>query len=103
MNEELKKILSKLDSIEKRIQNLEERMDKLSEEWEIEELPPRQKEVLDFLMEHPEGLGVWDIAKARNISYSGSYQLLKKLQEKKLVEERWDSKGHSKKFYPKIK
>jgi len=103
MGEELEKILSKLESIEKRMERLEERIDKLSEEWEIEDIPPKQKEILDFLMEHPDGLGVWDIAKARNVSYSAAYQLLKKLQEKKLVEERWNSKGYSKKYYPKIK
>ena len=98
----LYKIDEKIDKIDDRLERLEDKIDRLNKEWEIEELPPKQKEILDFLKEHPEGLGVWDLAKANDIPYSDCYMMLKELKKKGLVEER-RSKGYSWKYYPKIK
>lgn len=65
-------------------------------------LTRREREALKLVSkEGSEGYGVWELAKARDISYPAAYTLLEKLKEKGYLREEWEKKGNKKKFFPK--
>lgn len=122
-------IVGKLDNLTVKVNNLNSKIDDLADESktrkkdvkflkeEIEEikksthpeedrtdLTPKQEDIYeDYILSRPEGVGVWDIAEEKDVSYSAGYKILEQLKEKGYIEEVWEKKGNKKKYKPKKK
>lgn len=94
-----------LDEIRRDVNSLKKDVDEIKKEigkgLHDSVLTPKQEEVFDYLLENPDGIGVWDLAEERGISYSAGYKMLEELKEKGFLEDEWEVKGNRKKYKPK--
>jgi len=104
MNEQMMKEMQK--EIEGMRKDFEERFKKIEvilEDVEKVDLTEREQQVIDIIKEREErsldGLGVWELAEERDISYPAAFKLMQRLEKKGLIKGSLAKKGRKRIYH----